>query len=447
MNDEPVKARPKDWLPRSLFGRSLIILITPIILIQIISTAVFLDRHWTKTVDQLAYAVVGEIAVISNVVRDRGEWPERVKTYMHDNLELHVTYNPDASWPVSVEPGALGLWESLVAETLREQLDERLNMPYVIDLDFTSKDIDIWIGLENGVLHVGMPQRRLFSSSGYIFLLWMAGTSLILLLIAIAFMRNQVRPIRRLAVAAEKFGRGEDVPSFKPQGAREIRQASDAFLVMKKRITRQIEQRTAMLAGISHDLRTPLTRLKLQLSMMENKHDVTDMKTDVDEMEKMIAGYLDFVRGEGEEGRSQVNLNEVLQKLLEVPLPGFDGNRHLQAADEVMAKVKPLAFERALNNLIINAGKHARKQVLVTMRQDATHVFIDIEDDGPGVPRESYEDLFKPFFRLEASRNKDTGGIGLGLPIAKDIINGHGGRVWLSESAAGGLKVSVKIPL
>ena len=300
--------------------------------------------------------------------------------------------------------------------------------------------------MDNGVLVVEIPERRVFSSSGYIFLLWVLGASILLLSVSVLFMRNQIRPIRKLAVAAERFGKGQEVPKFKPEGAREVRQAATAFMDMRRRIKRQISQRTDMLAGISHDLRTPLTRLKLELEMLGNRlPQVTDMKQDVDDMERMISSYLDFVRGDGDEGYSYIDLGDLCERLLD-QLVRQDHIGYLELKERIKLRVRPLLFERALNNIIQNAVKYG-EHVWISAFIDDKKLQIQIEDDGPGVEEDFYNEIFKPFKRVDSSRNVDSGGVGLGLSISMDIIQGHGGNITLSKSQHGGLCVVVRLPL
>ena len=273
----------------------------------------------------------------------------------------------------------------------------------------------------------------------------MIGTSLLLLLIAILFMRNQVRPIRKLAAAAERFGKGRDTPYFKPEGAREVRQAGKSFMDMRRRIQRQISQRTDMLAGVSHDLRTPLTRMKLQVEMMPEGKDKEDMRQDIVDMERMIHAYLDFVRGDGDEEFETVDVVQVFRKIAAAM-------KHQQVVIELAGEkavelmVRPLAFQRAMNNLMTNAARYGER-IWVSIERDGEVVQIQVDDNGPGVPEEKYEEVFKPFTRIDESRNTETGGVGLGLPIAMDIVHAHGGKIGLDKSKHGGLQVIVRIPL
>jgi two-component system osmolarity sensor histidine kinase EnvZ len=435
----------KRFLPRSLFGRSLLILVTPVLLIQVITSYVFITGHWSKMADRLAFAVAGEIAVIADQI-EHGTDPDRIgriSGYAAQHLDLLISFETDAVDPaMSTEIDRRGV----VERTLSHALADYVRRPFVITVDYHEKWVQADIQLENGVLHISLPQRRLFSSSGYIFLLWMIGTSIIMLFIAILFMRNQIRPIRRLAVVAERFGKGRDIPaSYKPEGAREIRQAAQAFLAMRDRIRRQMQQRTAMLAGVSHDLRTPLTRMKLQAAMLPASPDVEALKTDIADMEKMLNAYLDFVRGEGGEQAVRSDLRDMLERVVAgVRRHGTDVT--LAAEGELSMPLRPVAFERCLNNLVNNARKYA-DHIAVTAERNDDVIQIVIDDDGPGIPPEKYEDVFKPFYRVEGSRNQATGGVGLGLPIAQDIVHSHGGEISLEQSSLGGLRVVVRLPV
>lgn len=439
----------KRFLPRTLLARSLLILIAPVLLIQVIATYMFFDRHWNRMTTRLAYAVSGEIALVTALTRDSVSAANfdlsSFAFHARRNLDLGVEFKPGGMLPEGQKKWPPRPWEGAMAEQLQHELRMQVGLPFVVEPLFERKSVAVHVLLPEGILTVTFPQRRLFSSSGYVFLLWMIGSSLLLLLIAIVFMRNQIRPIRKLAVAAERFGKGRDTPFFKPEGALEVRQAANAFLEMRQRIQRQITQRTDMLAGVSHDLRTPLTRMKLQLEMLPEGPDVSDLKHDVQEMEKMIHGYLDFVRGNGDEQFSSVELEALFTRMIaglrrqnvEVTLATEPGLRLI---------VRPLAFERALTNLLDNAGKYGR-HVWIGASAVEKKIIIQVEDDGPGIPAEHYEDVFKPFMRVDSSRNADTGGVGLGLPIAADIIHAHGGKIELGRSVHGGLCVTVRVPV
>lgn len=439
----------KRFVPKTLLGRSLLILVTPIILIQAISTFLFFDRHWSRMTSRLAYAVAGEVVWISDEI-EKEPSPENI-SYIAEMaskyLSILISYHPgETIADLSQEKEWVG-WEALIGETLDRELRSAMRHPYAIDVDFQEKWVEIRVQLSHGMLSASLPQRRLYSSSSYIFLLWVFSVSIILLVIAVLFMRNQIRPIRRLALAAERFGKGRDVSDFKLEGAREVRQAGQAFLEMRTRIQRQISQRTEMLAGVSHDLRTPLTRLKLQLAMLGDTPDTQAMKSDICEMENMIDGYLNFVRGDGREASQVTNLGELLAQIV------FSAKRQgcnilWEAQQEkVFLSLRVNAFKRCVTNLISNANKYAENVWVTMMPVENGRVRIVIEDDGIGIPEDQYEDVFRPFYRVDSSRNAQTGGVGLGLPIAMDIVHAHGGKIWLEKSVHGGLAVHIRLPL
>lgn len=443
----PARFSIKRFLPRTLFARSLLILITPIILIQVFTTYMFFERHWNKITSRLAYAVSGEIAILADALEydDNAADVTRVIQYSKKYLSLDVNFDRGAELDLTQTNESEALWESLFAKRLKRELSAQLERPFVIDIAYHEKWVSVLVQLDNGVLSVTLPQGRLFSSSGYIFLLWVFGSSILLLAIAVLFMRNQIRPIRKLAAAAKRLGKGRDVPAFKPEGAREVRDAAQAFMDMHRRIKRQVSQRTAMLAGVSHDLRTPLTRLKLQLAMMDGK-DVKHMKSDIAEMEAMIDGYLDFVRGEGGEQTRITDLNALFEKIAKTAQR--DGvNIHLNVRGRMMAMIRPLGLERCISNLISNARKYAHTVWIEAHINDERKLVIMIDDDGPGIPEDQYQEVFKPFYRMDKSRNSQTGGVGLGLPIAMDVVHSHGGKIWLEKSQRGGLRVMIRMPV
>lgn len=440
----------KRMLPRTLLARSLLILVIPILLIQVISAFVFFDRHWSKMTSRLAYAVAGEVAVIARAIEEEGspETIRKVTGYVAQNLGLLVSFEPNAALDKSGMKPQHQVWENYVSRTLYHELRQQINRPTLITADFEEKWVEIYMQLENGILTVALPQRRLFSSSGYIFLIWMFSVSFLLLVIAILFMRNQIRPIRRLAVAAEWFGRGRDAANFKLEGAFEVRQAGQAFIDMQRRIKRQIEQRASMLAGVSHDLRTPLTRMKLQLEMMEDHPDAAAMKGDIAEMERMIEGYLDFVRGEGNEQATTVSVDDLLQQIAEQVQKEFKNVMIEVQAESIAMRLRIMAMQRAITNLVRNAARYGDHITMKAFVGENERMFISIEDNGPGLDEAEFEEVFKPFYRVDNSRNLDTGGVGLGLSIAMDIVHAHGGHIWLEKSReSGGLQVNIRLPL
>ena len=334
---------------------------------------------------------------------------------------------------------------SIVDKMFVRSLKQSVQRPFKIDNKSLDNHLIVSIQLQEGVFEVILNRKRLFSSTTYIFVLWMVGTSMILFGVATIFMRNQVKPIRRLAAAADELGKGRDAPNLKPEGAREIRQASAAFIAMRDRIQRQITQRTDMLAGVSHDLRTPLTRMKLQLEMVKDSSDTAALKDDVAEMEHMVEGYLAFARGEGFETPKPTNIAHILgDVVVSAKRRGTEVDFHTDG--QFVVRIRQNAFKRCINNLLDNADRHATHVSIRTgKRGDAIEITVD--DDGPGIPKHLRDEAFKPFFRLDESRNPETGGVGLGLTIARDIIRGHGGDIILSDSPSGGLRARLTLPI
>lgn len=445
MNDHSFSV--KKILPRTLFARSLLILTLPIILTLIISIYIFFDRHWSGTAARLAAGVAGEVSyLVEEVQKDNDEVAmQGLMDLSLTHFQLGVEYKEGGR--IESEEAAFIGRSQIIKSMMSHELDKRLKQPYSILVDVEEKWTQIQVQLDDGVLIITSPQRRLFSSSGYVFLLWMIGVSSILLVVAILFMRNQIRPIKRLAVAAERYGKGRDVPFFKPEGAREVRQAAQSFMDMRARIDRQIQQRTSMLAGVSHDLRTPLTRMKLQAEMLAEGEDKKALKSDIDDMKRMIDAYLQFAKGDGNEEMERSNLLEIFKRQESL----FErDNFHVDISAEENKTyelfLRPVAFERCIGNIISNAQKYAHN-VWISLKRDDEHVTIYVDDDGQGIDEAHYDDVFKPFYREEKSRNSKTGGVGLGLPIAQDIILAHGGDITLDKSPKGGLRVVIQLPI
>jgi two-component system osmolarity sensor histidine kinase EnvZ len=305
--------------------------------------------------------------------------------------------------------------------------------------------VRIQIQLPDGVMDVSVDRERLFSSTTYIFVMWMVGTSLVLFAVAMVFMRNQVRPIRRLADAVDSFGKGREVSNFKPEGATEIRRAATAFNFMRDRIQRMLNQRTEMLAGVSHDLRTPLTRMKLQLAMLGASPAVEELKMDVADMERMVEEYLSFARGEGSESVVLSDIGDILRDIVH-RARHENAEIELQTDGDLCVPVRPNAFRRCVTNLVTNAITYGGR-VAVRARRSGNAVEIVVDDDGPGIPADQRDEVFKPFYRLDSARSPDTGGTGLGLTIARDVIRGHGGNLVLEESPAGGARARMRLPV
>ena len=437
----------KHFLPKSLLGRSILIIVIPLILLQLVSAFVFYESHWQKVSLRLARSVVGDITAVIDLLAQNNT-PEGREAVLdlasaHFALEARIIEGKvlTNNGAKKFEVGSVGSAESVLLTLMRESI----NKPFKIDSDKIDKHIVISIQLSEGVLEVVSNRKRIFSSTTYVFVLWMVGTAMILFGVATAFMRNQVRPIRRLAMAADDFGKGRDNPLFKPEGASEVRRAASAFISMRDRIQRQINQRTDMLSGVSHDLRTPLTRMKLELEMNFDQKAVQDLKNDITEMERMLEAYLAFARGEGDERPILTDLGAILRDVINsARRNGAAIDLHMEGLIKV--SLKPQAFKRCFTNLIENADRYA-EHVSIKAGQRGPMIEIIIDDDGPGIPKILREDAFKPFYRLENSRNPETGGIGLGLSIARDIIRGHGGDILLDDSPAGGLRAKLTVPI
>lgn len=437
-----------DRMPQTLFGRTLLIIVVPVLLLQITVTIVFFDRHWSKMTDRLAASVAGEVALATEQIDQyKGDDAaiENIRRTMVSNLDMVIDILPDHDRLMPV-PDTKGFG---VAPILAKAMHERVHRPFAINIYPEFKQVQVLVRIEGRhILQFTMPERRLFSSSSYIFILWMIGLSIVFFAIAIVFMRNQIRPIRRLAVAADWLGKGRDVHAFKPSGAREVRQAADAFMRMRGRIQRQIQQRTTMLAGVSHDLRTPITRLKLQLEMMGDTPDSQAMRGDLTDMERMIEGYLSFTKGEGDEASTTVDINPFFSQLRDnIIRQGKD--IAFQPLDKALSiTIRPQAMTRAVTNIINNGatyGDHVWLALYIS--QDAQNLLVVVDDDGPGIAPEMMEEVFKPFVRLDESRNTKSGGVGLGLSIAQDIVAAHGGGIELEPSQMGGLRVIISLPL
>jgi two-component system osmolarity sensor histidine kinase EnvZ len=328
---------------------------------------------------------------------------------------------------------------------LRHALNDRLSYPFDIDMQEGPETVAIRVGAPEGVYTIMLPERRIYTPTTQVFIAWMTGSSILLSAIALLFMRNQIRPIRRLADAAEAIGKGRDVPWFKIEGAAEVRQAGAALMVMRDRLKRQITQRTAMLAGVSHDLRTPLTRMKLQLELMKKLPEREELAADIEDMETMLDAYLAFARGEEGEPAAATDLGELLNEVVNA-VRKQNKKIHVNAPDGTFVVLRRHAMKRCLANLIGNAARYGKQtQVNVALRDHAVDIVID--DDGPGIPQEQREDMFRPFTRIETSRNPATGGVGLGLTIARDIARFHGGDVVLENSPIGGLRARIWLPV
>lgn len=433
------------FMPKSLMWRSLLIIGTPLILVQIISIWVFYDRHVDTITRRMASSLAGEIRLTVNHLQQYPSDADLVwmLSEVQTNLNIRATYRPGQQLQTTEHRGI----DTRIGDQMHSILSGNLHRAFVIDTESDPDNIMITIQLEGGVLEIVTTKKKLSTITTELFVMWSVGSSLVFLLIAALFMRNQVRPIRRLAVAADSFGKGRDVPDFKPTGATEVRQASTAFIIMRERIKRQMQQRTEMLAGISHDLRTPITRMKLQLEML-NKDDpgVDALRQDIEDMEQMVEEYLAFARGEGFEQATETSLPVLLKDVVQ----SAQRNGHLielHTRGTLRATVRPGAFKRCVTNLINNAAGYG-DTVQIRAQRRGRFIEITVDDNGPGVPEAQRRDVFKPFYRGEGARTQTSGGgAGLGLTIARDIIRGHGGDIHLADSPLGGLRAVLRLPL
>ncbi|MFQ6016794.1 MAG: ATP-binding protein [Kiloniellaceae bacterium] len=437
----------KRILPRTLLGRSLLIIVSPLVLLQVISTWVFYDRHYDTITKRLAQGLAGDIGtVIQVMIRNPGS-VERLQVFRlaDRSMRLKLTFIEDGRLPDRTPTESLNIFTNVLDHKLTLALNEHVGRPFLIDTRSREDEVEIQVQLADGVLRALVPRERLFSSTTYIFIMWMVGSSIVLFAVAVLFMRNQVKPIRRLAHAAESFGKGRDVTDFKPEGATEVRQAAAAFLQMRDRIKRQIDQRTEILAGVSHDLRTPLTRMKLQLAMLRATPEADSLESDVTEMERMVEGYLAFARGEGSEPPRPTEVSALLRDVV-AQMKRDGGVIDLHVEQAITVPLRRETMRRCLTNLIANAQRHG-EHVSLSAGQRGRMIEITIDDDGPGIPAAQREDVFKPFFRLEGSRNPETGGVGLGLTIARDVVRNHGGDLTLEEAPGGGLRARLRLPV
>ncbi len=440
----------KSFMPTGLYARSLIIIVTPMVILQSVVAFVFMERHWNTVTYRLSAAVTQDIAALIDFYRSYPKEPvqqtkeaneARVQRIAQERLGLSVDFLPGTDLP----PTGPKPFFSLLDQALSREISRQIRRPFWIDTVGRSSLVEIRIQLDDSVMRVFARRNAAYASNSHIFLLWMVGTSVILLGVAILFLRNQIRPILALADAAESFGKGREVPDFRPRGAREVRRAAHAFIEMKRRVERTLEQRTTMLAGVSHDLRTLLTRFKLELALLDDGPELTALKKDVDEMARMIEAYLAFARGDSGEPSAPTDMAAFLEELRS------DAERHGHTASVVfhgipIVTVKPAAFKRCLANLVSNAARFA-PSIAITGHRDHRYLTVTVDDDGPGIPPSLRDEVFKPFFRVDDARNQDEGGTGLGLAIARDIARSHGGDIMLSDSPLGGLRATVRVPV
>jgi len=422
-------------MPKSLYARTLIILVVPLIVVMTGTIYFFIDHHLDTFTHRLADDIAGEISSITEVYRSKTMDQEQAIKFAqeHYNIKLAFENSYEAKRNERTPMRAIGEW------FLEDSLTDVMKVPFYVKLDKSTIYVDVV--LPDEVLRFETARKRLLSKTTPMYLLWVIVLPVFMFIIAALFMKNQVRPIRRLVSSADKFGKGLSVPPIKPEGATEVRQAAVAFNRMQERIHRQISQRTEMLAGVSHDLRTPLTRMELQLAMLESSPEVQGLKQDVTEMRSMVDSYLSFARGDEPEKPVMTNIYDLLESVADQ----YGGKVTLPQRRSYRRPIKIQCMKRCFQNLLDNANKYAN-HIKVSMNAINDGFEINIEDDGPGIPESKRKDVFKPFYRIDSSRNLDKGGTGLGLCIAQDAIHQHGGTIELAASSMGGLKVMLRIP-
>lgn len=433
------------YLPRTLFFRTMLLIFVPLIVVQIVSVVMFFDGSWSRMGRRLSENLAADMQFVVDLAKDNVGRLSELKKITKDTFDIELEYYTNEEKHQAINKAHKA--SKMVVGYLEESLSKEFpNAEREVLLSKDNNDLIVLLDTNDGLYKFVTSKKKIFSSSIFMFVVWMAGTSVLLFLVAVLFLRIQVRSIAELAQVAEDFGKGIDNTKFKPSGSSEVRKAAIAFIKMKERIQRQISERTQMLAGVSHDLRTPLTRMKLQAAMMPEGEDKKDFLSDIDEMEKMLDGYLSFVSGEAGEKSTFVDMNELILSIINK----FRNKKALirySTNDEVSAiQGREQALKRALTNIISNAFRYG-KTIAVKLENNDKKLWVSVEDDGPGIPRDKRDDVFKAFYRLESSRNKETGGVGLGLSIAKDVVTSHGGTIELGDSELGGLKVLISIPL
>ncbi|WP_440919996.1 ATP-binding protein [Candidatus Pelagibacter sp.] len=430
----------KKVLPKRLFYRALLIVAVPVITIQLIITIVFFDSLWIKTNKGMTRTLVNEISAFveayQNEENDKQEVTNLFSLFLDLNIELVVNEK--------LSDQNKERWFSPIDRTLRRELKSKFSSEiYWFNTTNYKELVDLRIKYEDGYFKFLVPKDRVTSTSARIFALWITVPAIIMVIISLIFLKNQTRPITNLARAAERFGKGEDIEEFKPSGALEIRQAGHEFDKMRKRIERHLNQRTEMLSGISHDLRTPLTRMKLQLAFLKDKDAVDKLTDDINEMEKMLNEYLQFTSSSYVEKDEMFNLSELIEKIIK---KYNNKNISHNLIPRIYISGRKNLINRSLNNLIDNGLKYARK-VEISLTKKNTNLFIIIDDDGPGIPKKEHENVFKPFYKMDKGRNDSKSSVGLGLSIASDIIKSHGGNIMLEKSKFNGLRVKIFLPV
>jgi len=433
-------------MPKGLYARALIIIIAPIVVLEGVIAFNFMERHWQEVTRQLSEGTARNIAALIELWeedprRDNGKLIELAR----DQLNLSMQVLPPGNLPVARNRPFFSILDRELSKAIRH----RVKRPFWLDTVGQSRHVEIRVKHDNAILRFVATRNQTYASNSHIFLLWMVGSSIILIAVAILFLRNQIRPILRLAEAADAFGKGRPAPEdFKPRGAREVRQAAQAFIEMRDRIKTHVAQRTTMLAGVSHDLRTVLTRFKLELALLADKNEARSLAADVAEMEHMLADYLAFARGDGGEEARPTDLPDLLEEIYdEAQIYGTPIELKIRKAKSALVlPLKRQAFKRAIANLVSNAARFGN-QIVVRAGTEGRWLRIEVEDDGPGIPPDERDNVFKPFYRLDHARNQDAGNSGLGLAIARDIAKSHGGNIALGQSSLGGLRAVISVPL
>ncbi len=426
------------FIPSTLIGRSIIIIFVPVIALVLLTAFVFYQTSWNIISKRLAESVVADINVLVKLI------DEDLENYAKDIAKNDFKMSLQIKDEKIIYPYSVIVNRGILSKRLKQSL-ENLNKPFFYDLTNLERGVLITIQLDEKLLTINVNKDRLYSETAFVFLLWMIFASVLLLFMSYLLMSRQLQPLKRLAIIAETFGRGLDAPELRSVGAYEIRQTSQAFNQMRTRIKRFLKQRTDMLAGVSHDLRTPLTRMKLQVSLIKDKKAQSELETDINEMTAMLNSYVSFVKTESHEPIENINLNEVMKECLKT-LNRSKLECSFEEKNIIKTSGRPIQLKRAFQNIIDNAARYGSKiKIIMFVSEDECH--IEIHDNGQGIPKESYEDVFKPFFTLDPSRNKLKGESGLGLSITRDIIRSHGGEVKLNKSELGGLKLLVLLPI
>ena len=428
----------KQILPKQLFYRGLLIVATPIIILQITITIVFFDSLWIKTNKGMTRALVSEIKTFVDAYENDETNKDFIIILFKKNLDINIQFKDNISIPDHVD----SRWFSPIDRSLRRELKSK-NLNYWFDTTSYKNLVDLKIAYKSGHFQFMIPKERLTSSSARIFAFWITLPALLVISLAMIFLKNQTRPIIKLAEASEKFGRGEEIGEFRPSGALEIRKAGYEFDKMRKRIKRHLNQRSEMLSGISHDLRTPITRIKLQIALINDKKIASELSEDVVEMEKMLNAYLQFAKDGAEEKTQKFNVNNLIKETIyryDNPYISFKNSK------EIFSEGRKELLKRSITNFIDNSLKYG-KYITIRTKIMRSSLVIDISDDGIGIAKKEYENVFKPFYKIDKSRSESKSSVGLGMSISSDIIKSHGGKINLGKSEMGGLKVTISLPV